>query len=637
MLRKAGGRWHLWLALVSLGGAVPGIAWVLAHRLHAKPAGDAFNFYTVAKIMVTHGYFFIDPLAYTFHHQVLPSAQHPPLWSLVLAFFYLIGLHSYPAQLIGACFVGSAAVYLTGLAGHAVGGKRVGLVAAVLAAVYPNYWINYSLGLSETLVLALIAAVVLLTVRVWQQPTLKGVVALCAVCALAALTRAEQILLFAAVVLPLVVMLKGVDRRQKVQYLAVGAAVAVVLMGPWVGFNLSRFSKTTTFSTDLGTTLQMANCRFSFYGPHIGSGDFRCLAKVHPSPGDESVHDGAYRSTAEHYIKRHIEREPLVMVTRVAREFGLYTPRGQLQIENYVNYRPIGPARAGLVMYYVLVIAGIYGAVLLRRRRFTLLPFVGITVVVVLTAMATFGQTRYRVPVEVVLVILSAVTVDTLWTCRSDKRAAAAPRRHRVRVRLRPPTPPRSPLPSADGAEDYALGQPVRRRYGADGDIDRAGHVLRWGHRHRGGGVGVHHEPGLVAAGARRRPVALGARPPHAPRGPAPLRSPPSSPGEHVATAAPRGATGTGPSRPGRERSPEFGGGPTAPGTAPTTVEPPVGVLVGADAPHATTPALDGISLPLSDYRRLPTADPWARVGYGPVRRDGSGRLGGGRGGGRRS
>ena len=426
MRRKAGGRWHLWLALVSLGGAVPGVIWVLVHRRHAKPVGDAFNFYTVGKIIATHNQWFVDPNAYLFHHQALASAQHPPLWSLVLAFFYLIGLEAYPAQLIGACLLGAVAVFLTGLAAEAVGGRRVGMVAAVIAAVYPNYWINYSLGLSETLVLALIAAVILVTVRVWRAPSLGGVALLCALCALAALTRAEQLMLFAAVVLPLVVVLKGVDRRAKLRFLGVGAAVAIVLIGPWVGFNMSRFTKTTTFSTDLGTTLDMANCRFSYYGSHMGSGDFRCLAKVHPPPGDESVHDAAYRKTAEHFIKKHISQVPVVVAARVLREFGLWSPGYQLEIENYVNYRPLGPAQWGLAMYYVLAVLGVGGAVLVRRRGMTLVPFVGVAVVVVLTAMATFGQTRYRVPVEVVLVILSAVTIDTLWTRLSERRAAAA-------------------------------------------------------------------------------------------------------------------------------------------------------------------------------------------------------------------
>jgi 4-amino-4-deoxy-L-arabinose transferase-like glycosyltransferase len=433
------GRWHLWLALVSLAGALPGVIWVLTHKLHASPQGDALNFYWVARLIVTRGQWFVSPLQFLFHNNVTPSAQHPPLWSLVLAFFYVIGIHSYPAQLIATCFVGAGAVFLTGLAANEVGGRRAGMVAAIIAAAYPNYWINYSLGLSETLVLALVATVILVSVRVWRSPSTRGVALLCALVALLALTRAEQVLLFATLVLPLVVVMKGVDRRAKIRFLAVGVGVAVLLIGPWVGFNLSRFTKTTTFSTDLGTTLQMGNCHYSYYGGYMGAGDFRCLPFVKPGPGDESVHDAAYRSAAEHFMRKHFDRVPLVMLKRVGREFGLYSPRGQLLIETSVNYRPIWPAQVGLLVYYLLAAGGVWGAVLLRRRMFTLVPFAGILVAIVLTAMATFGQTRYRVPVDVVLVILSSVSVDALWTRRA-RRA-----RHDQTL---PPDPAAEPVPA---------------------------------------------------------------------------------------------------------------------------------------------------------------------------------------------
>jgi hypothetical protein len=56
----------------------------------------------------------------------------------------------------------------------------------------------------------------------------------------------------------------------------------------------------------------------------------------------------------------------------------------------------------------------VYGALTLRRRHLPLVPFVGIFVELVVTAMATFGQTRYRAPFEVVLVVLAAVAIDAL-------------------------------------------------------------------------------------------------------------------------------------------------------------------------------------------------------------------------------
>ena len=46
---------------------------------------------------------FISPPTFLFHHGVVDSALHPPLWTLVLTLADLIGIKSYPSQLLAAC------------------------------------------------------------------------------------------------------------------------------------------------------------------------------------------------------------------------------------------------------------------------------------------------------------------------------------------------------------------------------------------------------------------------------------------------------------------------------------------------------------------------------------------------------
>ena len=140
----------------------------------------------------------------------------------------------------------------------------------------------------------------------------------------------------------------------------------------------------------------------------------------------QDAHD---RKVALRYLKAHLSRLPVVLVARAAREFGVFAPISQLRRESNINQRPLLPAQIGLGMYYVLVVAGIYGAITLRRRRLPLVPFVGIFVELVVTAMATFGQTRYRTPFEVVLVVLAAVAVDALLARRVRATGGAVPER----------------------------------------------------------------------------------------------------------------------------------------------------------------------------------------------------------------
>ena len=126
------------------------------------------------------------------------------------------------------------------------------------------------------------------------------------------------------------------------------------------------------------------------------------------------MRDAQLRHRGLKYAEAHATQLPLVMVARVGREVGLVSPLGELRIEWYVNHRPYTPAEIGLFAFYVLAIAGVYGAIALRRKHVTIWPFLGISLGIVVTAMLTFGETRYRVPLDVVLVVLGAVGFDSL-------------------------------------------------------------------------------------------------------------------------------------------------------------------------------------------------------------------------------
>jgi hypothetical protein len=59
------------------------------------------------------------------------------------------------------------------------------------------------------------------------------------------------------------------------------------------------------------------------------------------------------------------------------------------------------------------------GLVVLWRRRITLIPLVSQVAVVTVTAAATFGVTRYRVPVDVVMVVAASVALGAIAERRS--------------------------------------------------------------------------------------------------------------------------------------------------------------------------------------------------------------------------
>jgi uncharacterized membrane protein YfcA len=68
-----------------------------------------------------------------------------------------------------------------------------------------------------------------------------------------------------------------------------------------------------------------------------------------------------------------------------------------------------------VVAHFLALPFAVVGAAALRRRGVTLLPMLVPIVAVTITAAATFGLTRYRVPADVVIVVLAALGLDLLW------------------------------------------------------------------------------------------------------------------------------------------------------------------------------------------------------------------------------
>ena len=70
-----------------------------------------------------------------------------------------------------ACLLGGATSFMTGLAGRAAFGRRAGLIAAAIVAVYPNVWIYERELLSEPLAMLGVATTIWLAYRFLANPT----------------------------------------------------------------------------------------------------------------------------------------------------------------------------------------------------------------------------------------------------------------------------------------------------------------------------------------------------------------------------------------------------------------------------------------------------------------------------------
>src|ERR1039458_8164501 len=194
--------WWMWLGAISLVGFGIRLATVLG-RPNSGAVGDAYYFHRAANLLV-EGHGFIDPSHYyKLHpHLLIQTADWPPLFVFVLAATSVVGLKTFFAHRVWCCIIGAAAVTVCGLTGREIAGRRAGLFAAFLVAVYPNIWMSDELALSETLSPLLVALVLLCAYRFHKQPGMRRVLLLGAALGLAMLGRDELALLVPFIMIP---------------------------------------------------------------------------------------------------------------------------------------------------------------------------------------------------------------------------------------------------------------------------------------------------------------------------------------------------------------------------------------------------------------------------------------------------
>jgi hypothetical protein len=350
----------------------------------------------------------------------LPGAEHGPLTVLYLTPWSLGPGDLVGWQRFGITMLGIAAVFVIGLLGDRLAGPRVGLVAAGIAAVYPNLWVNDSLVMSESLAILIVAGALVVALDFDCRPGVGRALALGALAGLGALTRSE-IILFAAGFAGLAWWRSAGHPRRALMPVLVLAAT-VVTISPWVGYNLVRFENPVLLTTNGERTLLGANCDLAYY-TDIGGWDIRCLGAVQSADGvDPSVDADRRRDVALEYVRDHLGRVPVVAAARVGRLLDVYG-LGSLVAFDVGEEKARAAVWAGIVAWWVLAPLAVYGWIVAgreapdgsRERRAARWWLAVPVISVLLTAIVFYGAHRIRAPAEPAVVVLAALGVVAVF------------------------------------------------------------------------------------------------------------------------------------------------------------------------------------------------------------------------------
>jgi 4-amino-4-deoxy-L-arabinose transferase-like glycosyltransferase len=365
------------------------------------------GFYYHASEMIVQGHGYSQPFIALFYGRYVPTALHPPLWPAVLA---IVSLFSAPGSGGGSltgvaadlhrcvgCLCGAAVVVLVGLLGRRIGGWRVGLVGAAIAAIYPHFITLDGDLLSEPLYGVLVGTLVLLSYRFTDRPTRGRAFALGVVVGFAALTREEALWFIPALLVPLAWRAP----RDRLWLSALAVIGALVVVAPWTVRNYAAFHRFVPVANS-GAVIMGANNHCAYYGSHIGSWQGECATIPHETPLTPEYYLSSHQtSEGIAYAGRHVARALLVAAVRLLRIWSLFEP----------SYQVVGQPTlvdVGIGIWYALLVAAVYGLISLHRRGRRILLLVAPSVVTSIAAILGDGLDRLRYDAEVPLIAVAA-------------------------------------------------------------------------------------------------------------------------------------------------------------------------------------------------------------------------------------
>lgn len=357
------------------------------------------------------------------------SAFRPPGYTYALAGVYaVVGTDSErtrwtAGRTLGAA-AGAATVGLIGLLALALWGAAPALVAAILAAIYPPFFLIESSLTSETLFLPLLLASVLAIVRHRHSRRMRWAIAAGAIAGLAALTRSNGVLLL----IPVALAAWTAGQTRSRSALAAGAALAaaIVVVAPWATRNALELDAFVPISTQAG------------YGLAGAYNDVAREDPVHPTAWRSPAADPGYRAIIEDpdlgeaQVERRLRSEARAFILdhpRYVAETALDNTLRLLVLRDHELERAgagdLGMnstlAAASSFSFYAVALLALAGLTAPAARSTPL--FVCLTpALLLLSTVFIAAWTRYRIPADPFILLFAALGVLQL---------AAAVRRRR--------------------------------------------------------------------------------------------------------------------------------------------------------------------------------------------------------------
>ena len=401
----------LLLAAIGLGLALR-VAYVALTHDHTL-AGDEPE-YHLQGIRATEGRWFWTDRPFGIEHAGMWKAPAYPAFVGVV--YSVVGVSVGKLLLIQTLLLGPVVIFLSWLLARRLFDARVAVAVAFVAALYPHMWQWEGRLYAEALALPLGLLLLLLVLE--REPTVRRAALVGAVMAASLLVRPSSFFFFAGIA---VAWWLAAGLRRGTLLLGLSVLVTVLLVAPWTARNyrvaddfipisLQDSAAYGTFNDDA------ANDPRSPYAWRVRTRREANLFDGPPIPDAEFREELQRR--ARDYVKDHPASVPKAFFWNgLSRTWDIRRPAYAIDEVSFEG-RTKSVSIAGIALYYVLLAAALVALWRLRARRTLVLPVLAMALAasVVFT---TIAATRYRLPLEPMIVVLACYAVSSAASSRS--------------------------------------------------------------------------------------------------------------------------------------------------------------------------------------------------------------------------
>ena len=338
-----------------------------------------------------------------------PTAWKPPLYpALVGTLYSILGESPLRAEYVQA-FLAAVTVGLTWAFARRLFGPTPAMVAAWVVALFPLAFEYYGLLFPEALAVPL--TLLALSLFVEREPTARRALLVGAVIGVGLLVRPTSAFLLVGVLAAFVV---AAGWRRGLGLTALVVAATALVVAPWTIRNYAEHDGFIPISVQDGAV-------YGTFNEEAARDDFAWRAFLEDPPDvlaerDPDTTEAELRSELQSFALDYIEDNPesvpkAFFWNGIVRFWDLRWPADAVdEVEFQGRSRSV--RWIGLAMYYVLLPLALFGLWRLRDRRALFVPVVA-TVVAASLTFTVLGGTRYRAPLEPLLVVLAASLLAT--------------------------------------------------------------------------------------------------------------------------------------------------------------------------------------------------------------------------------